>query len=274
MIDKICATVILYNPDENIYDNISSYVHGVSKLIIIDNSEIKNLKLINKLTSQYNNIEYIYKNENLGIATALNIACDRAIELSMEWILTMDQDSKFDNFYKYLDCFSKLNNKNNISLVSANHLSESTYYNCKKSKKDFVITSSSFLNLTHFYDIGKFNEDLFIDEVDHDYCARSKEKNLQIIQFENIKFTHTIGYKKKNTSQHNYIRTYYIVRNSLYMASNYSKYYKEYSYSNIIYNRIYKKIFRVIKKEDQKLKKLFYISLAIVDFIRGKYGKK
>ena len=88
---KIPATVIWYNPDDENIKNIRTYIDYVEKLYIIDNSKENNKKLADSL----NNLktEYIYNDKNLGIAKALNLACEKAANDNFEWILTMDQDS-------------------------------------------------------------------------------------------------------------------------------------------------------------------------------------
>ena len=47
-----------------------------------------------------------------------------------------------------------------------------------------------------------------------------------------------------------------------------------YSYGKIFYKSIYKKFFRILKYEDNKLLKIKYMILGVSDFLRGNYGKK
>ena len=102
----LSATVVLYNPQEDVFSNICSYGDLVDYLIVIDNSVTVNqnlkLKLQNKFQSK---LFYIENNENLGIATALNIGTNKAINLGSAWNLTMDQDSRFINFKHYIKWF-------------------------------------------------------------------------------------------------------------------------------------------------------------------------
>jgi len=275
----IVGTIILYNPLDDTFDNIQSYITELDMLIIVDNSDIHNVKLINKIKNQFDKIIYINNFENLGIATALNIACNKAIELGYQWILTMDQDSSFVNFNEYLRCITKITDKQVVSIISPNsNMPPGISKNCEMSEKTLTITSGAFLNLTHFEKVGKFTDKLFIDEVDHDYCLRSIEKKLKVLQFFNIPLIHTIGeksnYKKKVITQHNPIRMYYITRNSFYIVSRFKKSFPErYSYKKTFYKNIYKTFFKILKQEDYKLLKLKYVCLGIIDFLRGKYGR-
>ena len=188
---KVAACVVLYNPEDEIFENISSYISNVDLLYIVDNSTTHNQKLIEKLLNTFTNIEYINNNDNLGIATALNIGCNKALVNGYDWILTMDQDSKFINFPHYLHCLETLEESNNIAILSAN-----TNYNkemkiptqaiCDFEEKFSAITSANLLNLKLFEQIGKFEDKLFIDLVDYDYCIKAQMNNFKVLYFPNI----------------------------------------------------------------------------------------
>ena len=59
--------VVLYNPDRNVIENIQSYIRQLSKLYVVDNSEVCKNKIIENIKA-FNNSKYIFNSENLGIA--------------------------------------------------------------------------------------------------------------------------------------------------------------------------------------------------------------
>ena len=179
---KISATVILYNPDDEIFENISSYSNDVDSLIVVDNSTRHDANLVDRLHKNFKNMIYINNNANLGIATALNIGCDEAIKSGSDWILTMDQDSKFINFKHYKQCLLNLDSYENIALLCANtnwseELGIPKNPSFDNEEKFSAITSANFLNLKLFEQIGRFEDKLFIDLVDYDYCIRVQIQN-------------------------------------------------------------------------------------------------
>jgi len=298
---KIAATVVLYNPDiEETLANIDSYAPYLDELIVVDNSSVENLKIKNILEKKYK-LSYIFNNANLGIATALNIGCKKAIELKCLWTLTMDQDSKFIDFEFYKNSFLPLYDNNKVAIVAASDICVVNYTNSlskffdeefsrQKAKKslieyaiessnsdyietDFVITSGNFLNLSLFEEIKGFDDKLFIDQVDFDYCARALQLNFKILKFENIKFLHELGYYKDGVPQHNYIRKYYITRNLLYMSKTYGKYFSQYSRRNTR-KFIRKRFSHTWRKEEDSVRKIKSMILGIFDFYRNHYGKK
>ena len=275
---KISTTVIWYNPDNKNIENIKTYLNYFEKLFIIDNSQNNNKGLVEILEST--KVEYIYnKGKNLGIASALNLVCEKSIKEGFSWILTMDQDSYFDskNVEEYLKTFSQIENKN-IGIVSPCHILKNDIVKMDEDKKfmdvDRVMTSGNLLNLSAWKKVGKFDENLFIDEVDNEMCYRMIEKGYQIKQLNKIKMCHELGnlekrsffFKKISILNHNYVRKYYMMRNKLYIFKNYRKYRLRYIYY------ILNDFFKVIFYEKDKIRKLRFMFKGIKDFFKNKMG--
>ena len=289
---KLAACVVLYNPDDTIFENILTYGNYVDKLIVVDNSLKKNNLLIDRLNEVFESkLIYINNNDNLGIATALNQACDKAIELQFKWILTMDQDSSFINFDHYKKCLEKVQNVNNVALLAANTDKEgySTFdrndCSCNYREDKFsVITSANIVNLEYFEEIGRFNDKLFIDMVDYDYCLRINIKKFKILYFPDVFVEHKLGEvhlrtniftrKKKYKTEHNAQRAYYISRNSLYVSKNYGKYFpKEFGMLHILNIVFIHDVTKILLYEIDKWNKLKAKFIGLYHFLINRYGK-
>lgn len=286
---KISATVVLYKPDLSVLNNIESYGYDVDLLIVIDNSEKVNKELQVELLERFKNIVYYSKNQNLGIATALNIACDISIENECDWILTMDQDSKFLNFKHYINCLIKLDDTSEVALLGANtrrYAQEELPHepSFEYSEEFSLITSANFLNLKLFNAIGRFDEKLFIDVVDFDYCIRVNLNKYKIYLFKDVLVEHSVGnlYKRKNLItrktrnkiEHSPIRVYYYTRNYLNLCSKYNNFYPEKFGFLKILNMLYiHEITKIILYEDQKIKKFYAKIIALWHYLTNRYGK-
>ena len=116
---SIAGVVVLFDPEENVVENINSYLDQIDLLFIVDNS-----KNFNETIADYykNNskVEYVYNGENLGIAAALNVGVKKAVGEGFKYLLTMDQDSKVppDLVKNLLECFSL---DSCIAIVSPEH---------------------------------------------------------------------------------------------------------------------------------------------------------
>lgn len=287
---KLTACVVLYNPENEVFANIVTYGNFLDKLIVVDNSETKNLNLIFLLKEHYKEkLIYIDNNSNLGIATALNIACDKALFLNFDWILTMDQDSAFINFEYYIECLKNIQKEENVALLAANTTRNTKEVFSQNSTFEYeekfsVITSANIINLKYFNKIGRFNDKLFIDLVDHEFCLRINIAKLRILYFKDVLVEHALGEvhlrsnfftgKKRYKTEHNAQRAYYIARNYLYVSQKYRKFFpKEVGIMHILNIIFIHDITKILIYEPNKFNKIKAKFIALYHFFIGKYGK-
>ena len=104
--NKVACIIVSYNPDRGIEKCFNSLINQVDKMFIVDNgSNGDRIKILKELkNSNANKVDLILNNENLGIATALNVGIKKALNEGYDWVITMDQDSKAnDNMIEKID---------------------------------------------------------------------------------------------------------------------------------------------------------------------------
>jgi len=279
---KIDGVIVLYNPDEEVIRNINSYINSIEMLYIVDNSENTNTKLINTIKNISTKCKYIENNGNKGIAYALNVGAKISIDDGADWLLTMDQDSKFenDNLDKLIDYVETQDNKS-IGIISPLHQTALS----RKESIDIenvltVMTSGNIISLYAYKVVNGFKNEYFIDAVDWEYCLNLNIHNFKVIRLNTIYLKHELGNATLHRTitnkdivilNHNEIRKYYIVRNKLLISSQYFKYYPKLCLGyckSILYD--YK---NVILYEQNKIIKLRYMTKGFIDFIFKKHGK-
>ncbi len=273
--NNICAGIVTYNPEVfRLQENINSIKNQVSQIIIVDNGS-KNYNQLEKCISEcHANCEIINNKKNLGIAKALNQLCERATQANYKWIITLDQDSVSPN-----NLMEKLtrNINNKIAIIAPNVIyRDNEKFAIKKEGREcveWVITSASLTNLKIWKEI-KFDENLFIDGVDRDYCIRANRLGYKIIKDYSIELVHELGNLKCRkifgktvyVTNHSTIRKYYMIRNVIYL----DKKLKE----NRKFGYISKNIIKTICFEQNKVLKLKSIFRGIKDGIYMKRGIK
>jgi rhamnosyltransferase len=280
---KIAGTVILYYPDEIVIKNISTYLNLVSILYVVDNTEIPSKPISDNLKS-LSNVVYLHDGENKGIAERLNQISNLSIHNGFDYLMTMDQDSSFEgeNLNNYFNCISFFKEKENVSMFGINHVEKIAGSNiCNAVKVNHLITSGSILNLRLVNHIGGFDEKLFIDEVDFEYCLRSVAMGFDIVQFDNIFLNHNLGQTSRHRSfkttrltsrtLHPQVRMYYMMRNFLYVQSKYKKIFPREikQRKNILLNRFKNNILY----NKQRFKVIKYISKGLRDYRKKRMGK-
>ncbi len=270
---RIDGAVVLYNSNTTIFENILSYLYEVNILYIIDNSEIKNNDLILKLKN-ISKCKYIDNQGNQGIAHALNVGAKLAIGDGANWLLTMDQDSRFEK-----NDLNKLikNIDSSMGIVSPLHVKNELEID--QNKSIITMTSGNLLNLIIYEKIGPFEEKLFIDSVDTEYCLRLFKYGYKIKRVTDVILNHNLGelktytfFNKKFTStNHNHIRRYYIMRNRLYIWKKYNEILPSFIKSDK--KQWIKEMKKIILFEKKKILKLFYTLKGYIDYKKNKFGK-
>lgn len=277
---RIAGVVVLYNPSIDVSFNIASYAAEIEMIYMVDNSEVTNQEVKAELLKFKNGL-YISNEGNKGIATALNKAALLALRNGFSHLLTMDQDSSFPlehsgKLIKSLDEVKKL--KVGI-LAPLHHINNAEIIipPGKFLEVRGVMTSGNLLNLKAFADIGKFEEKLFIDYIDHEYCLRLRKSEYLIIQCNDVYLNHKLGNTTRHSplkitaTHHNYIRRYYITRNRLYVAWKYKFFDPKYGIQELVY--FFSEFIKIVLVEKNKLLKAKSVIMGIRDFIIGRYGK-
>lgn len=288
MMCKVAAIIVSYNPDSNLFDSINLLLNQVEKVIIVDNgSKEKYVKYIKSINED--KIEIILNKENLGVATALNIGVRKALENGYEWILTMDQDSKAspDMVKKMFNVYNSINREERKDILSIfpNFVDEriqSIEENSNMNSYEYVdadITSGNLLRAEVFDKVGFFDDSLFIDLVDTDFCMRLNEENIKMIKVRDAILYHSLGesqsvksiFGKFNTSNHSALRRYYMTRNRFYIWEKYK------GLNSFTLNRdkkLFKKEFvKIILGEKDKVNKIKMVLRGYKDYKKGIKGK-
>lgn len=266
------GVITLHHPTEAMIEKICQYISCLTPCYVIDNSNIKNNDIIKKLISMHNVI-YIDNHGNKGVAYALNQAVNLCEEICVKWLLLMDQDSfissaNIEEMYQFAISYPQ----KDLGIVAASY---KNFLKAEKIEEPLeVITSGSLINVQICKKMGGFLNDLFIDEVDNEFCLRLKINNYRIFKLNYISFEHTLGNKKFNKKiiTYNYppIRYYYIIRNTLYVANKYKAYFPElYCHKH----NCVKKWIKMIFYEENTLQKLICALEGIIDYKINRLGE-
>lgn len=282
---KTVIVIVCFNPCDSFFDDNFNIANAL--YIIVDNTVIPQASFIARLAN-FKDVMYLPQYNNTGIAKALNIGCEKALELGYHYVITMDQDSKVTDeiITSLLNYYDKMKLQQNISIVSPTHLLQGdvianvSYRSSNNSPLNsiFTMTSGNLVILSTWQQLGGFREDLFIDMVDIEFYIRAMLSGFMVLTLPNVVMQHNLGSLEvrklfgKNISvlNHSPIRKYYQTRNILWLISNYYTRNKEVGKLFKVWLNI---VIGVVLFEQNKLVKLKYIIWGIRDFIFGKLGK-
>jgi len=212
---NIAIGIVLFEPKIAQYEHISFLQRLKLPIYIVDNSEQKTLP-------PDIDVDFYFHNANEGgLAKALNILNDYACEQKMDWLLTLDQDSKFNSLEDLEKLFQfAVNVPENIGAVAPKIMIMPD----KFLKPVYaLITSGMLLRIKTWQECGKYREDFFIDCVDTEYCLRMKTLGWDFLVCEDVILEHSLGNSQEHKfpfrktahtfGHHNALRRYYIARN-------------------------------------------------------------
>ena len=277
----IAGLVVLYNPDQNVIGNIQSYINQLSRLYVVDNSEVCNKKII-EIIKTFKNSKYIFIGENLGIAKALNIGAEEAIKDGFKFLFTFDQDSKASaGMIETMISFLGKNDYSSIGIFSP--FQDNKGYKKPPSKKITVVsniaTSGNLLNLEAYKQVGPFLNELFIDYVDVEYCLRLNNSGYKVIRLNDAILMHNLGsivkrrflFRKVAVTNHSPLRLYYRTRNRFYVLRKYKYKFPLFSIYNFF--RLFMETIKIVCFETERNEKIRMMIKGYSHYKRNNFGK-
>ncbi|MBQ8649300.1 MAG: glycosyltransferase family 2 protein [Clostridia bacterium] len=234
------AGITLYNPEiERLKSNIESAAAQVKFIYLVDNGS-DNIAHIKKLAENYENLSLLENGENLGIAKALNQMSEAAFNDGFDWLLTLDQDTVIESeLIKKYERYTELDKVAILTPFIDDEYEPDIIKSSIKIPYESVkrcYTSASLTLLSAWKEVGGYDEKMFIDCVDFDYCTTLIEHGYCIIRDNEAVVSHRLGHAKEvrffmpigrffhiqklkkpfYTYNHSPLRTYYYARNIKY----------------------------------------------------------
>lgn len=234
------AVVVLYYPDDEVFENINSYIDEIDRIYLVDNSdhENPNYRALKKAV-------YLPMCDNLGFCGGLNVGCRKAIEDGAKVIVTLNQDTycPAGTIKTLIQRQLKEPDKvfgTNFKFIYRDGLnrifSDEAAYPNNEEKVIWTITAGNSFTPTAYNSVGGFDERLFIDNLDRDFSIRLIKKGYSIIRLGNLFIyqepgatkTVNVFFKTLHIPNLSPLRYYYIFRNERYLRNKYGNDYLEY----------------------------------------------
>lgn len=276
----VAAVVVLYDPDTDIVTRITRYAAEVDRLIAVDNSASPRPSLAADLEGV--GVDYVPLGSNRGVASALNVGCRRAIELGYAWALTMDQDSDVPAGFvaSLARCIGQTGSED-VAVVAPvvqqlGSPAPAPIAGCEE--VTVALTSGSLLRLSAYRGIGGFRDDLFIDQVDHEFCLRAKRSGWRILRRKDAIMMHRMGSRRLVTfpvrcrvSDYSPVRRYYMVRNTLELRREYRREFPDWVQGE--YRWWSRELVKMLVFERHRLAKLRMMLAGWYDYRRRRFGR-
>jgi rhamnosyltransferase len=290
---SICALVVSFYPAAEIIENVAALLDQVDEVVIVDNGSGEDTKQMFGHLNGDPRVSVIFNHENLGIAAALNIGVRHAKAAGHQWVATFDQDSKVTPgmILAMLHAYDLYPEKEKVAGLSPRYQNQATGQIATSSSNSssgdalpyaevlVVMASGNLLRVSIFDTVGYFNEALFIDHVDTEFCLRCAAQGYKMLEVNDAILLHCIGFpaqhkifgKLKTTSNHSSLRRYYIARNAIYVYKKFALTYPVWVAQDVF--DLLKMMIMLVLVETDRRQKLAAIFKGIIHGMLGKMGK-
>ncbi len=233
------AVVVTWNPDlSRLAAALDALAPQVDAIIIVDNGSANYEDLVTRCGAR-EDLEVVGLRDNRGIGAALNVGVARALLAHPTWIMTMDQDTLVSDgaVAEVLREYAALDERRRAScalLALRPHPQPASIWLTRYAdrllvlgdvdgfvERRGVITSGNLVRA----DVSRrvaYDEQLFIDQVDFDFCHSLRRLGFRVFQQKIITMDHILGERYDDLERihpyENAQRLYYIVRNSTYLV--------------------------------------------------------
>lgn len=238
---KIVAIVVTYFPDTEVLNRlVAAAAPQVARVVIVDNGS-GSLDLSNFCFDE--TVEWITNPVNLGVAAAYNQGVAFAEAHAATHIILFDQDSCPAPGMTNALMSSWVRAKQSglkIAALGPNYVDTKGQYQspfvkiqgfalkrveCESGAVvaiDHLISSGCLIDLEALRDVGLFEEQLFIDYVDTEWCLRARHKGYTLLGVGNASMHHSLGDEylqifTKRIPMHSPLRHYYLIRNGFWL---------------------------------------------------------
>ncbi|MCZ4673873.1 glycosyltransferase family 2 protein [Citrobacter sedlakii] len=295
---KVFAIIVLYNPDLiKLRMLVDSVKRQVDSIVLVDNTnDVVSKNIENEVkTLHCDNVIYLPLHGNFGIAHAQNVGIKYSKKSFASHFLLLDQDSLLpEKMIENLLHYEKkiIDDGIKVAAIGPSFRDEKTgkvtgairvypFFQKILSNAnlpiatDYLIASGTLINVKSLDVIGMMREDLFIDLVDIEWCARARKSGFKCYVAPDVIMNHSIGneakkYFGKNVITHSDFRHYFIVRNTIHLILK-----RKLTTNHLLFLALRLPLFIIIHifTSPSKKEKIGLFFMAIKDGIRGKMGK-
>lgn len=290
------GVVVTYHPDEAGIENVRTMAAECGRVVVVDNGSSPAVQV---RLAAVTGVELIALGKNLGVATALNVGARRAVETGCRWIVTFDQDSKPQpGMVAALQATAARHPRAAVIVpriieggvrgpgyrwVRRHPRVRWLFQRVRCADADLpavtmAVTSGSLIELETWQQLGGFDESLFIDYVDVDYCLAVFRAERTVTVSAGAKLDHKLGARQSGVllghefrpMHHAAFRHYYIARNRVRIWRRHAWAVPHWALFDLcfaIYNTL-----RVVAFEPEKWFKVKAMVLGTWDGVKGRTG--
>lgn len=237
-VPRVIAVIPTFKADAALLEGLRSITAQVHSIIVVDDGSPDDLNGVLRQVEE-GGWELIRSSSNQGIAAAINVGIRLALERGADYLLTIDQDTVLPHHY-VSDCvtaFEMADAATNLGIVCTDRINGQPSIPEHYTEQGLglvreAIQSGFLISVNCLHRCGLFDERLFIDAVDTEFCLRIAQHGYRIAVGPGTDITHSLGERVelrpfgiarrdaisgalKTYEYHGPTRRYFIIRNNV-----------------------------------------------------------
>jgi rhamnosyltransferase len=237
----LCAVVVTYHPAPDVLENLRVLASECGRVLVVDNGSAPEVLAA---MAAVPGICLMPQGLNLGLAAALNLGVERALDSGFEWAVTFDQDSQPEPgmvramwaTHLALPRAAMIGPRiheegaepKNYRWVTRHAACPGLFRRIGCERRDLpevtmMVTSGSMIELAEWRRLGGFDNGLFIDYIDTEYCLRLLRAGCTVAVSGGAVLRHRLGERQNQVvlgrvvrpTHHAPFRHYYMARNRI-----------------------------------------------------------
>lgn len=284
---QVCAVVVTYQPPATVMENVTRLLEQFSLVVVVDNGSNTESAAVLSSLEREKRCHLIRNAKNLGIASALNQGLRLAIAEGFGWVATFDQDSTITPGFVQglLHAYDSCPFRDRVALIApgVTYPESNPKNSSATTAPDFelirvALTSGSLFRTGVLTTVGYYDESLFIDYVDYDFCLRLQKAGYALIRANRAVLQHRLGTAETHSllgrtftlKSHSAWRRYFITRNRVILYRRYCFSFPAWCLHDLMW--FFAELAKIILFEQAKAAKLASVAKGLIHGLIGKTG--
>ncbi len=265
-----------FRPDSEVAERVARVARQVAATVVVDDGSGATPDVVPP------GVEFIALETNRGIAAALNAGVARAREIGATHVLTLDQDTKLGDDYvsTALGTFLRaVGTRIGAAVVDVvNGVASTPTWTSPEGipLAPEAIQSGMLISMACLDEVGGFDERLFIDSVDREFCHRIRAAGWSVGIATGTAIEHAIGRPEPlrdggEFEWHEPFRQYYIARNGIVVARRFRR--EEPEWSKVMLRVTATEAWRIVRNGPRRFKHAIASVAGCLDGLVGRGGR-
>ena len=242
---EVTAVCVAYLPDmDRLCAAVNAVATQVQQVLLVDNSEDPIAQQTLSELARSKSLVYLGLGTNKGLADALNVGIEWAIESGSTHVLLLDQDSipASDMVARLLAGQRQAECSNGSPIAAIGPCYQDVRFGAARHVRfhrfppkrvsvadepdvfpvDMLVSSGTLIPAQAFEGVGLMDGNLFVDHIDTDWCLRAARAGWRLLAVKAASMQHRLGDHRghllgRELPVHRPMRLFYVFRNSLWL---------------------------------------------------------